>query len=68
MIVYKCDRCGKFYEFYGGPCNEVVPNGIQTIEWKQNFPTDFFTKQAYNLCPDCMNKIMAFLENKEDLE
>ena len=53
----KCDRCGKFYEYYEG--FERIPNGN-----KFNCMTLFGVKsKIFDLCPLCMKSLFAWLDD-----
>lgn len=66
MRAMKCDRCGKFYEYYESGKNlfkdaEKV-NGVMLIDLDLN--QNFYDRKSYDLCIDCMMKLKKFLENK----
>lgn len=63
MRAIKCDKCGKFYDYYIGIDETTKANKIiltdMDIELKH-----WSSRKTYNLCPDCMKEIKKFLENK----
>ena len=62
MIVRKCDRkgCNKFYEQYGNSnSNSVEPNGTLLIF--RAVTGSYSSNRAYDLCPECLGKLKAFL-------
>ena len=54
----KCDRCDKLYEDYDGI--EVVEHG-DSYNWLRIF-TPSIKYKTYDLCPDCMEKLISFLK------
>lgn len=52
MKAFKCDRCGKLYEAVDGLKNTSIYVKHYSEEWK-------------DLCPDCAEKIIKFLETEE---
>lgn len=65
-LAKKCDRCGKFHEYYDG-CKEFKnseeANGVILIDRDLN--NKYYTRKSYDLCPDCMRKLERFIKNKE---
>lgn len=68
MRAYKCDCCGSLYEAYQiieldkRPKNHITfsANSLSL----QN--SDMLSFKTYDLCPNCMRKILAMLmENRE---
>lgn len=61
----KCDRCGKFYVFYG--------KNITVDRWKykvNGFRYTFNragTGEGMDLCPDCLQKLYEFMNEKEKM-
>ena len=55
----KCDRCGKLYEIYRG----VTFDGhdYRCIEIH-----GMLMAKSFDLCPDCMTKLIDFLKAQED--
>lgn len=54
----KCDRCGKLYENY---------KGVKITEGGNSYNTVIFTGNNYgnrdfDLCPDCMSKLIEFIK------
>ena len=64
MRAMKCDRCGKFYEFYEGEKifkETEKANGLMLID--MDLERKHWNRKIYDLCPDCMKKLEDFLEN-----
>lgn len=61
MIVNKCDRCGKIYNFYG------KNDKANTVETVISY-VDEFNEMLDNvdLCPDCVDSFNRWLENPEE--
>ena len=57
MRAMKCDRCGKFCEYYTGRKTSKETNEFTLIDI-------YSDRKTYDLCPDCMRKFKEFLENK----
>jgi len=58
----KCDRCCSLYELYEG-----IDFGKDEYKynWLRLFTTHGAAYKTYDLCPTCMTKVVAFLNNKE---
>ena len=56
----KCDRCGKLYEHYDGI--PLVNGGRKYYAVK--FANINSSSEWFDLCSDCMQKIVLFMENK----
>lgn len=55
-----CDRCGAFFKPYNNKEGEY--NGVRKIRTaKDSSRIDGESTMKYELCPECMNKLMAFL-------
>ena len=64
MRAMKCDRCGKFYEFYEGEKifkETEKANGLMLID--MDLERKHWNRKIYDLCPDCMKKLEDFLNN-----
>lgn len=65
MRAMKCDRCGKLYEQYDG-CktfkNTENANAIILID--KDLDKKYWTREIYDLCPDCMREFEDFLKDK----
>ena len=63
MRAEKCDRCGKFYEYYarksrfGGGCK--VSGVLLLIDRNQN--ETYFPRESYDLCPACTREFDTFI-------
>lgn len=56
----KCDRCGKLYEIYVGIPLVSGGNKYHAVKF-----ANFGCSTAWlDLCPDCMKKLVIFMENK----
>lgn len=55
----KCDRCGKLYELYAG-----VPFTDNRKYYAVRFANISCSSGWLDLCPDCMKKLVIFMENK----
>lgn len=73
MIAKKCDRCGRFYEHYEEHKwfdDERACNGVILAVSRRTgigFPMLPVQDAAYDLCPECMEKLMGFLEGGKDV-
>lgn len=76
MIAYKCDRCGKYYEEYKKDLYDLperfIDDGLKRkgdyvdgiiICSNKNGQCDGMSKHI-DLCPECMEELMAFLDGK----
>ena len=76
MIAYKCDRCGKYYEEYKKDLYNLperfIDDGLKRkgdyvdgiiICSNKNGQFDGMSKHI-DLCPECMEELMAFLDGK----
>ena len=64
MRAMKCDRCGKFYEFYEGEKifkETEKANGLMLID--MDLERKHWNRKIYDLCPECMKELEDFLEN-----
>ena len=53
MITFKCDMCGKYFEYKKGEYNGIMFGEIDP----DNF-SDEDLSERYDLCPDCINSIL----------
>ena len=59
MKAYKCDRCGKLYEYYDGI--ELVSGGYKfTIFSISNYFG--IANEDYDLCPECMKSLIKWIK------
>lgn len=58
----QCDRCGKFYSNYQTTSGGF--NGILTANIDQS--GKYYSKSIYDLCPECMEQLIEWLENKSE--
>lgn len=61
-IAKKCDRCGKYHDIYNDKENPHKINSI--IPANANYKNQCYSHKIINLCPDCMNELKKWLENK----
>lgn len=61
----KCDRCGKLYEHYKGIRVESRGNDYCSMSL---YTGDGWKRRDYDLCPECMTKLVEFIKNKEENE
>lgn len=64
-IARKCDRCGKFYEYYPKG-NKVEYNGVQRIY--RDIGGSFRCETTYDFCPECMAAFDEFMINGKFVE
>lgn len=64
-IARKCDRCGKFYEYYPKG-NKVEYNGVQRIYRHKNGNLGY--EVTYDFCPECMDAFDKFMINSKFVE
>lgn len=63
MRAKKCDRCDKLYEHYDGGKkfkDNGRANGLLLID--RDLDNKYWGRESYDLCPDCMEKLMKFLD------
>ncbi len=66
MNARKCDRCGQFYDLYDGRkvfSGRGYANGLMLINEASN--GDYDRQKLYDLCPGCMEELMAFIKNRD---
>ena len=66
-MTKKCNRCGKLYAYYDGRMeisNYEKVNGVLSIN--SNLNNKYRPRKLYNICPDCIKKLEAFIKNDED--
>ena len=60
MMVFKCDRCGAIYErTYDYEINNSAMIGF--MDNKGKFQWD----SRYDLCPDCIEKLIFWIEGEK---
>ena len=65
MRAMKCDRCGKFYNYYTGSktfYETTKANGIILADI--DMERKHYSRKSYDLCPDCMKELEKFLNKK----
>ena len=62
----KCDRCGKFFEPYVTDLSGYTVNGISAIR-RFNSATSYDTRITFDLCPECMDGFVKWLNEPEDI-
>lgn len=63
MRARKCDCCGCFYGHYDGAKkfkDRGKANGVLLID--RDLEEKYWKRDTYDLCPDCMEKLEAFLK------
>ena len=64
MTAMKCDRCGKYYDYYFK--REVNGENVRTQNciylYLEDTHGNLCDKECYDLCPECMAKLKEFLE------
>ena len=56
----KCDKCGNLYENYKGVQITEGGNSYHTVIFKD----DYLYERYYDLCPDCMSKLIGFMKEE----
>ena len=68
-VAKKCDRCGKFYEYYAGRNTEFKnsekTNAILFLDYDTK--GGYWVNKSYDLCIDCMRKLIKFIKNDDDI-
>lgn len=62
MRAKKCDRCGKFYEHYGGQTKFRLgekANALHLID--RDLDEKYWSRKIYDLCPECMGEFEKFI-------
>lgn len=70
MLAKKCDKCGKLYENYEGIEGYGSLSDANSMAFVlTNNEGEYFCNNAkypaYDLCPECLVKVQAFIEGKE---
>lgn len=60
----KCDRCGKLYENYKGI--RIGDRGAYYC-CMSIITSDGWVRRGYDLCPECMTKLVEFLKLDEEV-
>ena len=55
--AYKCDRCGKYHE---------LKEGRDVVEVKRYNSVSLLACDSYEICLDCRDELIKFMEVKED--
>lgn len=61
MNAKKCDICGAFYMPYNNKSDDNEPNGFRFLRDDGGYKLHIL--DVYECCPNCMNKICAFVES-----
>ena len=65
MRARKCDRCNCFYDSYcGNRANDENANSIIFID--RDNENKYWTRNVYDLCPECMKAVILFIYGAED--
>lgn len=74
MIAKKCDRCGKYYDYYSGiPLNKDMKQRFKlgsTNSIRFNSLSDDGGRYidyglSTDLCPECMTELLEWMRGKE---
>ena len=70
MNVKKCDRCGKYYEFYKREQRNSDSKKIkQLLEISRNglklMYNELYSSDTIDLCPECFEELLQWLDNKQ---
>ena len=57
--AFKCDRCGKFH---------TLKDGRAIIDIKRFGASSLLGCSSYEICMDCKNELIKFMEEKEGVE
>ena len=62
--AHKCDRCGNYYEKNN---NRLIPNGFSKATMAAIMPLTISNDHGrrYDLCDDCANEFMKFINMEE---
>lgn len=64
-MAHTCDRCGAEFEYLRNDKPKELPAPNQ-ISADYIFPNrSYMYIKKYNFCPKCMEKVIAFLEQKD---
>lgn len=67
MTAMKCDRCGKYYDYYFK--REVNGKNVRSQNsiflYLKYEDGDLADKEYYDLCPECMAKLKEFLKGAD---
>ena len=64
MNAMKCDRCGKFYTENKNKYKDEENKSVCLIELKTEHGLYKEFYKYYDLCDDCVNELMIFLNGK----
>lgn len=62
----KCDRCGNFYNPNISRTNKGEFNAVKLIN--RDLTNDFYSIRIYDLCPDCCDSFIKWLNNENQKE
>ena len=70
MDVKKCDRCGKYYEFYKRAQRNSDSKKIkQLLEIPRNglklMYNNLYGSNTIDLCPECFEELIKWLDNQQ---
>ncbi len=63
VLARKCDRCGRFYEYYERGNGHSKPNAIRLVFC--NLREEVVNLKKMDLCKDCMEGLESFLSVRE---
>lgn len=59
----KCDRCGRFYDFYEGIEFTAGANRYTYVVLASG---ESVNERRFDMCPDCMRQVIRFLHNESN--
>lgn len=62
-LARKCDRCGGFYNAEMPKANKGDFNALELIN--RNLTNDFYSIRVYDLCRDCRDSFIKWLNNDQ---
>ena len=65
-LARKCDRCGNFYNPY---ISRTIKGDFNALKLINCYLTnDFYSNRIYDLCPDCLDSFIKWLNNENQKE
>ena len=62
----KCDVCKKYYDRYNYNSSDKKQNGC--ILMRRDLHDNLWNQEIYDCCPDCMESLIQFLNDKNEHE
>ena len=63
-LAKKCDRCGKFYEWY---VSDDGANAVGLCQVNRIGDRWIVNKSGYDLCPECLREFDAFMNLSNEM-